>query len=56
MNGVLEGKSSEKPARLELLRVLAGEKKLPQAALETTLGPTMEFIEDIAIDAPSAVA
>lgn len=51
---VIEGKASERPARLELLRYLASEKKLPAASLEYALAPTLEFLTDVAIDAPNA--
>ncbi|CAN0423703.1 unnamed protein product, partial [Laminaria digitata] len=51
---VLEGKASERPARIELLRFLASEKRLPEAGLVTALSPMIEFMEDIAIDAPNA--
>lgn len=56
VGGVLEGKATERPARVELLRILAREKKLPQAALESALYPMIEFIPDIAVDAPKAEA
>ena len=56
VGGVLEGKATERPARVELLRILAREKKLPQAALESALYPMIEFIPDIALDAPKAEA
>lgn len=54
ISGVFEGKAAERPARVELLRILAREKKLPQAALEHALYPMIEFIADIAIDSPNA--
>lgn len=56
VGGVLEGKAAERPARVELLRLLAREKKLPQAALERALFPMIEFIADIAVDCPKAEA
>ncbi|CBJ33927.1 eukaryotic initiation factor 4G [Ectocarpus siliculosus] len=51
---VLEGKPAERPARLDLLRLLASKQKLPQDALERTLDPMIEFITDIAVDSPNA--
>ncbi|CAN0104148.1 unnamed protein product, partial [Scytosiphon promiscuus] len=53
---VIEGKAAERPARLELLRYLASEKKLPAASLEYTLSPMLEFLTDMAIDSPNAEA
>lgn len=51
---IVDGKAAERPARLALLRLLASEKKLPEEALQTALGPIIEAIEDVAIDAPNA--
>lgn len=51
---VIEGKATERPARVELLRFLASEKRLTEEGLATALFPTIEFMEDIAIDAPNA--
>eukprot|EP00752_Nemacystus_decipiens_P007539 g6737.t2 len=54
VRGVLEGKRAEVPARVELLRILAREKRFPQDALERALYPMIEYINDIALDAPNA--
>ena len=51
---IIDGNMKERPTRLELLRHLAGDKKLPEAALQTVLSPMLEALEDIAIDAPGA--
>ncbi|CAN0466827.1 unnamed protein product, partial [Hapterophycus canaliculatus] len=56
VESVIEGKASERPARLELLRFLASKKKLPAASLEHALAPMFEFITDMAIDCPNAEA
>lgn len=56
MENVIEGKASERPARLELLRYLASLKKLPAASLEYTLAPMIEILTDMAIDSPNAEA
>ncbi|CAM9873628.1 unnamed protein product [Pylaiella littoralis] len=56
LEGMAEGKQREKPARVELLRLLAGEKKLPEAALERVFGPAIEAVDENAIDDPNAEA
>ena len=51
---VMDGKASERPARIELLRCLASENRLNEAALVTALSPMIEYLEDVALDAPNA--
>lgn len=51
---IVEGKLSERPTLLELLRFLAGERRLPESALQTALSPVIEMIEDLMVDVPKA--
>ena len=51
---VIDGKAAERPARVELLRFLASEKRFNEEGLVTALLPIIECIEDTAVDAPNA--
>lgn len=51
---ILDGRVGEKPILLELLRCLAGERRLPEPAVHTALAPMIEMVEDLLVDVPKA--
>ena len=52
---VLDGKESEREATVSMVALLVEKKKLGKAEVEAGLKDTVEFLEDVKIDAPMAV-